>query len=360
MIVIGIGGSNLGTQAVYEAIYGKAAPDFRLYFAESVDTDYIAFLLHKVQMQLQQKKPVLITVISKSGSTTETIANFECFLAEAKKHAPDTYADYITVITDKNSALWQLAGKEDFDLLEIPKNVGGRYSVLSPVGLFPLACAGIDIVSLRKGAADMLAFCLDTNLVQNPAAQSALILAHYYQKGFNIHDTFIFDGALESLGKWYRQLMGESIGKTSKKQNKKVGITPTVSIGSTDLHSVGQLYLGGPHDKITTFVWIEKPQEIVMVPILPAYETLVAHIQGNTLHDILTAIFSGVQKAYGQQDLPFMTIRLLQKDSYCIGQLLQMKMVEMIYLGALLEVNPFDQPEVELYKIQTRKILAHE
>lgn len=359
MIVVGIGGSNLGTMAVYQALYGNVGnPDFPLWWADTVDTDQIALLLKMVESRFQKGEKLLLSLISKSGTTTETIANGACFLEIFKKYFPTDCHKYVVVITDKDSALWKLAGQERFDCLDIPATVGGRYSVMSAVGLFPLACTGVDIASLHKGASDMVMESLDA---QSDACRSALVIAHYYARGYFINDLFIFDAALESFGKWYRQLMGESIGKEKNLHGKTVhiGITPTVSMGSTDLHSVGQLYLGGPFDKLTTFVTVHDPVHAIKVP-KNSLSNLVAHIESKSLQQIMNAIVQGTQAAYAEHKRPFMSITLEQKNAYYMGQLLQLKMIEMMYLGALLEVNPFNQPNVELYKIQTRKILAHE
>lgn len=357
MVVVGIGGSNLGTIAVYQALFGSAH-DFHLWWADTVDTDAIATLLKTIETMLKNGQKLLLTIISKSGTTTETVANGALFLELFKKYFPTDYQKYIVVITDEGSALWTLAVQEGFDYLAIPAVVGGRYSVLSAVGLFPLACAGLDIAQFQLGAKDMVMQSLDA---ESDACRSALVIAHYYSKGCVIHDLFIFDGALESYGKWYRQLMGESIGKEKNLQGtiKHIGITPTVSIGSTDLHSVGQLYLGGPFNKVTTFVHVKDPEHAIKVPKNSLSE-LVENISYKSLTQIMHAIIKGTQAAYAEHARPFMNITVEQKNAYYLGQLLQYHMMQMIYLGALLQVNPFDQPNVELYKTQTRKILAHE
>lgn len=359
MIVVGIGGSNLGAMAVYHALYGpQGNPDFPLYWADTVDSDQIALLLEHAKAMLKDGKKLLLTIISKSGTTTETIANGALFLELFKSYFPTDYMQYVVIITDHNSALYKVAVQERFDFLEIPAMVGGRYSVLSAVGLFPLACTGIDIAQLQLGAKDMVMESLDA---ESDACRSALVLAHYYTNGCTIHDIFIFDAALESFGKWYRQLMGESIGKEKNKEGKTVhvGITPTVSIGSTDLHSVGQLYLGGPFDKITTFIDVTSPAHALKVPKNSMSE-LVDNVAYKSFKQIMNAIIHGTQLAYAEHKRPFMSITLEQKNAYYMGQLLQLHMAQMIYLGALLDVNPFDQPNVESYKTQTRKILAHE
>lgn len=364
MIIIGIGGSNLGALAVHEALHGtmynQADPELKVYWADTVDADYISTIANHMESALRQKSHILLTIISKSGSTPETAANAQVLLALLKRYHPEDYFRFVVAITDKNSQLWQVAVQERFVSLEIPKNVGGRFSVFSAAGLFPLAMLGVDINQLLEGARFAMPDLLSSDTSINNAALSAIVLTHFRHQGKTIHDTFLFSVALESVGKWYRQLMGESIGKEFDRTGKQVymGITPTVSIGSTDLHSVGQLYMGGPRDKITTFITVGANNNDLVVPAHPEYAGLCPSIQDKTYSQIMDAIIDGVQKAYGKQPLPFMSITLPEKSAFYIGQLLQLKMLEIIYLGFLLDINPFDQPQVESYKEETRQILA--
>lgn len=366
MIVIGIGGSNLGALAVHEALHGvmhnQSNPELKVYWADTVDADYIHAIAQKIEAVLRAGERVLLTIISKSGSTTETAANAQVLLALLKRYHPEDYFRFVVAITDKNSQLWLIAAQERFVSLEIPKNVGGRYSVLSAAGLFPLAMLGVNINQLLEGARFLIPELLDTNIERNPAALSAIVLTHSCLKGKTIHDTFLFSVAFESIGKWYRQLMGESIGKEFNRSGERVymGITPTVSIGSTDLHSVGQLYMGGPRDKVTTFITLGAMNNDIVVPSSPEYAALGESIQDKTFSQIMDAIVSGVQKAYTKESLPFMKMVLPEKSAFYLGQLLQCKMLEIMYLGYLLDINPFDQPQVEKYKEETREILARE
>jgi glucose-6-phosphate isomerase len=359
LIVVGIGGSNLGTMAIHEALHGKFHGAFRapsIYFADTVDAEQLRDLTKIMELFLQYKKTIVLNLISKSGSTTETIANFEVLYAVLAKHI-QTPQKQVVVTTDEGSPLWTLATQQGFALLPIPKQVGGRYSVFSPVGIFPLAALGVDVEQLLAGARAMRDRCVQSH--DNPAMQTAAIHAYHCTHGRNIADLFLFSTDLESCGKWYRQLLGESIGKEWNRNHTKqvhVGITPTVSIGSTDLHSVGQLYLGGPQDKFTTFVTLAHAHD-VHVPNLPVYEQLVPHIQGKPLHHIMQAIVAGVQQSYIANDRPFYTIELPEKSAYALGQLFQLQMMQMMYLSVLLDVDPFDQPNVESYKIETKKIL---
>ena len=255
--------------------------------------------------------------------------------------------------------LWHIAQKNKYSVLAIPTNVGGRFSVLSAVGLFPLGMVHMPIYDLLAGAASMIS--LATNALEyNVVAQSAATLYAQYSKGIVIQDMFVFSHQLRSIGAWYRQLMGESIGKQNDRQGKIVerGITPTVSIGSVDLHSVGQLYLGGPRDKCSMFVTVEKTEHEIFVPHLAEFEQSVANIQGKSVSFIMQAIIQGVKTAYQKQQRPFVGLMLPEISAWHIGELLQFKMIEIMYLGYLLDVNPFDQPNVELYKTETRKLLA--
>jgi glucose-6-phosphate isomerase len=364
LFIVGIGGSNLGTVAIRQALFGcmhnQLSDDLKVYYADTVDSDYIQDLCTRARYFLNRGEPILLNIISKSGTTTETVANAQVFLKILIECYPQSFQDYVVVTTDKDSPLWLLAEQQGFTRLEIPQKIGGRYSVFSPVGLFPLGMMGVDLTTLLEGAYAAIVDGSDTAFENNHPARMAAIIYHLYTSGYIIHDLFLFSNELEGVGKWYRQLMGESIGKESLKDTTKanIGITPTVSIGSTDLHSVGQLYLGGPYDKSTTFICIETGQDTLEVPVIPGFDRLVKHIQGKELTTIMRAIEQGTRQAYSENKRPYMTLTLPKKNDYYVGQLLQLFMMQMIYLGYLLKVNPFDQPEVERYKIKTRKILA--
>ncbi len=363
LVVVGIGGSNLGTRAVQEAIKGKLYnmldPEIKILYADTTDAAKLSSIAKIIEKELKQKKRVIINGVSKSGSTTETIANFEILLEVLKKHDKN-YAECIVVTTERESKFWQVATQNGYSTLENPKKVGGRYSVFTPVGLFPLGMIGVKIKDLLDGARTIMEKCMAHKWEENPAATSAIIRYLHYKKNRNINDMFLFKSDYESIGKWYRQLMGESIGKELNLKGKKVntGITPTVSIGSTDLHSVGQLYLGGPKDKYTLFVNARETEK-VKLPKIKEYEELVKHIQGIDIHKILEAILEGTKKAYKKGERPYSEIVIPENNEFYVGQLLQFFMIEMMYLGALMEVNPFDQPNVESYKAETREILQH-
>ncbi len=361
MIVIGSGGSSLGTLAVQQAIHGvlyNVHPSMQVYFADSVDTTFTKSVYERAKKELTDNKNILLVIISKSGTTTETIANAQLFTALVAEHTSN-FQDYIVVISDKDSPLWDTAHQHKIARLAVPEKVGGRFSLFSPVGLFPLSMLGIECDELIAGAASVQK--ITAQFEHNPAAISAAILYEQYQKGFMIHDSFFFVKRLEAVGLWYRQLMGESIGKSHDQNNKKVnvGITPTVSIGSADLHSVAQLYLAGPNNRVTTFI-TSKIYNTMMVPAGTPFQSLVPMIEGKNFAEIMEAIVGGVEKAYADRHRPYMKVELPEISAYYIGQFMQLKMIEIMYLGALFAINPFNQPQVELYKKETRKILSHE
>ena len=365
LVVVGIGGSNLGTIAVQEAVLGRfynlLDPEIKVLYADTIDPDMINSIIMLIKKALKEDESILLNVVSKSGDTTETIANFRVLLSLLKRYKRK-YEDFIVVTTDRGSVLWRAAARRSLSLLEIPSKVIGRYSVLSPVGLFPLGMLGIKIEDLLMGARQMTERCLSMNLKENPAAITASIQYKHYLDGKNISDLFFFSCDLESLGKWCRQLTAESLGKEYDRNGRRVnaGITPTVSIGSTDLHSVAQLYLGGPYDKLITFIRIEDPRSSVCVPEADEYSSLVKGIDGRGLKEILDAILEGTKEAFRRRKRPFIEISLPDKSEFSIGELMQFKMIETMFLGYLMNVNPFDQPNVEEYKIQTRRILRGE
>ena len=354
LVVVGIGGSNLGTIAVQEAVLGKLYNQLdsklKIFYLDTVDSDSFGDVLRILEPELKKGKKVIVNGISKSGKTTETIANFEILVNLIRKYDKD-YEKYVVVTTDKFSPFWDLALDKAFNVLEIPRKIGGRYSVFSPVGLFPLGMLGINLERLLRGAREMKKICLNENIMKNPATMSAAIEYANYHDGKHISNLFLFSSDLESIGKWNRQLFGESLGKKNK------GITPITSIGTTDLHSMLQLYLGGKNDKFTTFVSINKNNTELSLPKISEYEELVDNIQGKKLSEVMDAILLGVKTSYKINKRPFISIEIPNKKAFTIGVFLQYKMMQTMYLGFLLGVNSFNQPDVEKYKEETRRIL---
>ncbi|HEV2600938.1 MAG TPA: hypothetical protein VGT41_01440 [Candidatus Babeliales bacterium] len=365
LLLIGMGGSSLGTIALLSTLKGsffnETSPDTQFYCADTVDPDYIEQLVFLVERTLRNHARVLIVVASKSGTTVETTVNFEIFLSLLKKYKPDTYADCVVVITDHGSALWQLASAQQFTALAVPKQVGGRYSVFSPIGLFPLGMLGVDIDELLAGAKMAVDVCTGMDIQTNSAALTAAILFLQYKQGYTIHDLFLFGTDLKDLGRWYQQLVAESVAKEYDRTGNRVeaGITPTVSIGTTDLHSLAQLHLGGRRDTFSSFVFVKEGAELP-IPRLQEFSSMPEAVHDISVADLFHAIGDGVMQAYIASKRPFIKIEINKKNSWDLGYFMQYKMIEIMYLGFLMDVNPFDQPNVELYKQKTREILSHE
>ncbi|MFC1622048.1 hypothetical protein ACFL13_01550 [Patescibacteria group bacterium] len=347
---IGIGGSSLGTRAVYDAFYGhfdtiEPLRYPKMIFADTDNPPYLAKLKYFLKSHIYYPEEIIINAISKSGTTAETIANLG-ILAGDLPFAKER----LVVTTERDTELHKAAESLGIKTLEIPKKVGGRFSVFSSVGLFPLACAGVDLPDLLQGAMEARKVGLQKDTSKNPAAQSAIVTFINYKKGKLINDSFFFNPELESLGKWYRQLLAESIGKDGK------GTTPTVSLGSVDLHSMVQLYLGGIKDKYFTFISTEDVTEGVVVPKNPILDVL-HNLEGKSAKEIMDAILQGVKRAFSARKIPFSEVILKNLSAKSLGFFMQLKMIEMMYLGHLFGVNTFNQPDVEDYKTEVRKIL---
>ena len=360
--VVGIGGSNAGTRAVYDALGGFYAAQFpdlrgaaapRMVFFDTVDAHALARGTALIDA-LESPEEIAVIVVSKSGNTTETLFNAEVLLAALRRKFGAAGKGRVAVITEEQSPLFQAARSFGVRTVPHPSNVGGRYSVFTAVGLVPLALAGCDTESLRRGAREALG-ALAGREEDDSAHVSACYLYGAYAAGYRILDFFTFSPALESTGKWYRQLVGESLGKARNVRGEAIaaGFTPTVSVGSTDLHSVGQLYLGGPKDKVTSFVIVEEEEgAVARIPpeggrIFPA---AVKMITAHTASDVSRALFTGIRGAYRAREVPHCTWHLPRRDARTVGVLLQTLMLQVMYLGSLLEVNAFDQPDVERYK----------
>lgn len=360
VVVLGIGGSALGTQAVAEALRGRYSNTM----SELIVLDAVSkrdITAAKKQLENYGPEEVLVFMVSKSGTTTETIANFE--LAMQYIFLNDgSWLDRLVIVSDEDSELSKLAEEKEIAYLAIPQKIGGRYSVFSPVGIAPLYALGLDVDSLLLGAKEALESGLLVDSEDNEAMATAYNIFSHYKNGKTVHDTFLFDPSLESLGKWYRQLFAESLAKKENKYHEEVysGMVPTVSIGSTDLHSVGQLYMEGPDTVLTTFVLVKEEDPLVIQEENRVFPDLLPILGAKSSKDINTAIANGITGAYEQIGRPFIIEELPDTSAYSIGYYLQYKMLQIIYLSVLLEVNPFNQPGVELYKEITRRELGTE
>ncbi len=361
VFLAGIGGSNLGTKAILDALGHHYATLATLrphvHFLDTTDPSLLAHARTRIAA-LPAPESVAVIIISKSGGTTETLFNAEVVLAALRERFGEAATTRVAVVSEPDSALSREARERGFHTVAHPPEIGGRYSVFTAVGLLPLALVGIDVEALRAGAREARARGLEDS-DRNDARASAVCLFAHYDRGLSIHDTFVFAPQLHSLGLWYRQLMGESVGKECDREGVVVhaGMTPTVSVGSTDLHSVGQLYLAGPRDKVTTFVSIAAPRDTVSTPEERVFPSLVPMINGHDAAEVTRAILEGTKAAYRAHERPYMELIVPQLDAHSLGQVLQLKMLEMMYLAELMQVNAFDQPNVESYKVETKRSL---
>lgn len=356
-VLIGIGGSSLGFRAVYDALQDQTTIlPHQLLVLETVDTPSTQSALLQIEATLLEKQRVHVTLISKSGTTTETLALWRVIQPILRAHNSDAWQQMVTILTDKDSPLDMYARQHAIATFNIPKMVGGRYSVFSSVGLFPLLVCGIDIEVLCAGARQAIDDALQNKEEQSFALQHARALQHAYAQGYAVHDTFIFSNWCLTIGLWYRQLAAESLGKKRASENAVFNMIPTVSLGSTDLHSIGQLYLSGARNFWTTFLIVQESDSI-KTSNDQSLDPCVAFLNNRSLADIMHAITQGTQRAYQKLGVPFSVITLSERSSFTIGYLLQSYMLATIYAGELLGVDPFNQPDVELYKTITRELL---
>ena len=317
IFVVGIGGSDLASKAVWNAVSLHKGLNKKVFFLEAPDhREYseIEDLLKNIESQ----REFTLVAISKSGETKETLETFEKMREILSQKFSDGLADRVIVISTKGSSLWKIGEENKFQTVAWEGNIGGRFSAFTIAHTAVLKIAGVDAGSFVRGGDDMRKLCLDSAAERNPAYLLAKEIFDVYKSGVNIWDFFIFNSELEDLGKWSRQLIAESLSL----------VTPTVSLGPTDLHSMLELYLGGPKNRFTLFVISAK------------------EIAG----EVNAQAFENVTSAYKEAALPFEKFELPEINEYEIGQYMEYLIEVVIELGKLLEINIFDQPAVEQYK----------
>ena len=346
IVVAGIGGSYLGPRAVNEALdhaFGLNGNNPRIVYAgNNIGEDYLADL-----MELLDGKTFGIINISKSGTTTETALAFRLLKTMLEKQVgKETAKDLIVAVTDKEKgAARKLATKEGYKTFVIPDNVGGRFSVLTPVGLLAIACAGHDIKALVRGAQDMeKATGVEVPYEQNPAAQYAAIRNVLYQYGKKIEILVNFNPKLHYFMEWWKQLFGESEGKDHK------GIYPASVDFTTDLHSMGQWIQEGERTIFETVVSIEKSNKIVIVPTDEENLDGLNFLAGKRVDEVNKMAELGTQLAHVDGGVPNIHLSFEKIDEYNLGQFIYFFERACGISGYMLGVNPFNQPGVEAYK----------
>ena len=358
LLVIGIGGSYLGARAAIEMLqhsfYNALPKDKRktpqvIFVGQNISSTYMRDL-----MDLLDGKDFSLNVISKSGTTTEPAIAFRIFrkLLE-EKYGIEKARKRIYATTDKaRGALKTLANEEGYESFIIPDDVGGRYSVLTPVGLLPIAVAGADIEAIMKGAAQA---CLDfgqSELEDNQAYQYAAVRNALYNKGKTIEMLINYEPGLQYFSEWWKQLFGESEGKDQK------GIFPASANFSTDLHSLGQYIQEGRRDLFETIIKVEKPRHELTIEAAESDLDGLNYLAGKTVDFVNNKAFEGTMLAHTDGGVPNLIVSIPAMDEYTFGYLVYFFEKACAMSGYLLGVNPFDQPGVEAYKVNMFALLG--
>lgn len=365
VVVLGIGGSALGGLAVTEALLKpywnlltkeqrEGLP--RIFFLDNIDPDTMKGLLDIVDL-----KKTLVNVITKSGDTAETMSQYMILKDLMEKELGDDYRKNIVATTDKKMGiLRQLADQEGYKIFYVPDDVGGRFSVFSAVGLLPFALVGLDIDQIINGIKDMDLALKNTDIMQNIAAQGALVQYLMDTKlGKNISVMMPYSSRLKYVSNWFVQLWAESLGKEYNNNGEKVNVgpTPLKALGATDQHSQIQLYNEGPNDKIITFIRVKEFDTVLEIPKIFEY-TGVGYLGGKSLNDLINAEADSTRVSLSDYKRPTMTITLEKIDEYNIAQLLYMLEVQTAIAGELYNINTFNQPGVEQAKNYTYALMG--
>lgn len=369
MVVLGIGGSALGNIALQAALnpptHNLLAEGVRrgprLFVVDNVDPSYFGAVLAFCESQPGGLKRTLFNVISKSGETAETAAQFMIIRDRLRRALGAGYAANIVAITDPSrGTMRRICDAEKFTTLPVPDGVGGRFSVLSPVGLFSAAMCGIDIEQLLRGAGDMDSRCSVPTIPENPAAMLACVLIELGStKGKTNHVLMPYSNAMYLLADWYRQLWAESLGKQRDLAGNTVhtGFTPIKALGATDQHSQVQLYREGPNDKVIGFVEVDAFEPDAMIPAGLGVEEI-AYLEGKPMSRLLNAEKRATEYACVESERPNFTIRMPRIDAAHVGQFIWLWQMATAYAGLLLNIDAYDQPAVELGKQATFALMG--
>lgn len=350
IVVLGIGGSALGPICIHEAlgrIYGKREGIPELLVLDNIDP----FLLAEAAETINPAK-TLFLVITKSGTTPETLAQFFYFrkIVEEKNLQ---IADHFVFVTDADEGfLRKIATEEKITSFSIPRNVGGRFSVLTVVGLLPAALIGTDINQMLAGAREMRDSFLETEPAKNLPFQLALIQYLLYAKGKKINVLFPYAQKLKRFADWYAQLLAESIGK-----NAETGITPVSALGVTDQHSQLQLYNEGPNDKFHIFLYPKNELSELPIPT-PYKDESIKFLNNLSFQKLLATEMEGTRQALTKNNRPNITIEMEKLDELSLGKLFMLFEGATAFLGEMFGIDAYNQPGVELSKKITKELLS--
>lgn len=344
IVVLGIGGSSLGTICLQKSLghmFNQSNPT--LHVLQNIDPDLISDLEDAIDYS-----KTLFIAISKSGGTAETLAEYFYFRKKIESMGLHP-TEHFAFVTDPNVGwLREMSQKEEIPTFDIPPNVGGRFSVLTPVGLLPAALIGLDIDALIEGAKNQRQRFLSTNFDENLSFQLATIQYQMANQGKNINVMYPYSERLKSMSDWYAQLLAESIGKT-----ENIGITPVSATGVTDQHSQSQLYMDGPFDKLIMFIKVEKFSKDLAI----GYEEEGHYLSQKTFNQLMHNALRGTADALTEKQKANMTIQVNEVSATTIGELFMLFEGSVAFLGEFYNINAFDQPGVELSKVLTKQYL---
>ncbi|MEM9801875.1 MAG: glucose-6-phosphate isomerase [Planctomycetota bacterium] len=364
VVVLGIGGSALGNRALHSALsspFHDIAPPPgvpRLFVLDNVDPDLVGEFLDTVD-----PSKCVFNVISKSGSTAETMSQF-LLLRQRLIDAlgEEAHRKHIVVTTDaEKGVLRPIVESEGYASFVVPDGVGGRFSVLSPVGLVSSALIGIDVPGLLAGAAAMDERCRTARFEENPAlVYAAIQFLMQSEKAKPMAVTFSYSQRLASLGDWYAQLLAESIGKRRSRSGEDVfvGPTPVSAVGVTDQHSQVQLYVEGPFDKWFTLLSVERADHTVEIPAAFGEHDALAYLGGRTMNELFAAERDGTRIALTEAQRPNVTIEFPAVTAHAVGQYIYMMELAVAVMGEHYGVDAFDQPGVEAGKVAAYALMG--
>ncbi len=366
-VVLGIGGSALGNISLQTALnpymYNmdeKQRKGPRIFVFDNVDPVQFSSFLSWIGDKLDK---TVFNVISKSGRTAETASQFLTICEMIKQKTGGKLADYVIATTDpKEGTLRNIANNENLRTLEVPAGVGGRFSVLSAVGLFSAAAGGIDIDGLLAGARAMDQRVSYEDFYKNPAAINAAINYHYYNAGKKISVMMPYSYALKDMSDWYRQLWAESLGKAKSLDGGDIwtGPTPVKALGTTDQHSQVQLYREGPNDKLYTFLQVKDFKKPLKIGPNPEYAPELNYLGGADMGKLMNSEKIGTEFALLQNNRPCLTVLFDEVNAYTVGQFIYLFEVTTSFAGRLFNINTYDQPAVELGKEATFALMGRE
>lgn len=369
VVVLGIGGSGLGARALKEALLGpfwNALDDEgrdhfpRLHVVDNPDPFTFRGLL-----EMMDPARTMFNVVSKSGATAETMAQYLVALewVESAVGADKARGHFLFTTDPEKGALRQIGEAEDIPMLAIPENVGGRFSVLSAVGLFPAAVCGVDPRELLAGAAAMEERCRTDVLAENPAGVLATLLHQADRdQGRSVHVLMPYADRLGPVALWFQQLWAESLGKgvTVGGELRATGPTPLAALGATDQHSLLQLFMEGPHDKVVLFIHVDDVEADVPIPRRHPGIPSLAYLGGHSLGELLEVERAATAEALRRAGRPNATFKMPRIGAEEMGQLLMLLQLATVYAGALYDVDPLNQPGVEVSKQLTYGLLGRD